>query len=174
MAAERNWRGKVKPCPRCRSKRRRLLATVLLVASLLTGAGLAVADAPPAGASVSYGNAGLNWAEAHALGHWYGWGGTGPSVYDCSGLVYASLLHTDPHWPASARTTYAMIAHLAGHQIPLSQVRRGDLLFFGYGHVEFATIWHHVSFGAHHSGTRVGWSHYDPRYYGPTMAFRIW
>jgi cell wall-associated NlpC family hydrolase len=152
------------------------IARALAAAALLTGLATSVVQTQPAQASVSYGNAALNWAEAHATGHWYGWGGTGPSVYDCSGLVYASMLHTNPHWPSSARTTYAMIAWLYGHahQIPLSQVQRGDLLFFGSGHVEYATIWHHVSFGAHHTGTTVGWSHYDPRYWGPTMAFRVW
>ena len=171
MAAERNWRGKVKPCPVCRAKRRRFIAGLAMLASLLTGAGLAATSPPPAQASVSYGGAALSWAEAHALGHWYGWGGAGPSVYDCSGLVMASFAHTGIALPHS---TYSMLASGHLHWIPLSQVRRGDLLFFGSGHVEFATIWYHTSFGAHHSGTTVGWSHYDPRYYGPTMAFRVW
>jgi hypothetical protein len=181
----RSRSGKIRPCPHCQRRHRQMLLGLLAAIVFLAGivSAFLVRPAPAYSAParvqtasyVSYGNAALNWAEAHATGHWYGWGGTGPSVYDCSGLVYASMLHTNAHWPSTVRTTYAMIAWLWSHAsvIPVSQARRGDLLFFGSGHVEFATIWYHTSFGAHHSGTTVGWSHYDPRYYGPTMAFRV-
>lgn len=115
----------------------------------------------------------LDWAEAHALGCWYAWGGTGPcgSGYDCSGLVWAAVLHADGI--VLPRDTYGMLAgspHL--YWIPLSQARRGDLLFFGSGHVEIDTVWYHVSFGAHHSGTQVGWRGWDS-WWAPTMALRI-
>jgi len=112
----------------------------------------------------------LDWAEAHATGHWYGWGGTGLSVYDCSGLVYRSARQLGYSIP---RTTGGMLAgstHL--YRIPLSQARRGDLLFWGSGHVELKTVWYHTSFGAHHSGTRVGWRGWNS-YYAPTMAMRF-
>ena len=117
------------------------------------------------------GNAALNWAESHALGHWYGYGGAGPSVFDCSGLVMASFAHgagiSLPH------STYAMLGSRHLHRIQLSSARRGDLLFFGSGHVEINTIWHHVSFGAHHSGTRVSWIHYSGSWQ-PSAAYRVW
>jgi len=150
------------------------IARTIAAAAMVTGLATAVVHTQPAQASTSYGNAALNWAEAHGAGHWYGWGGTGPAVFDCSGLVYASMLHTNPHWPSSVRTTYAMIAWLYAHArvVPVSQAQRGDLLFFGSGHVEFATIWHHTSFGAQQTGTRVWW-HSWSGWWAPTMAFRV-
>jgi len=141
---------------------------MLLCTALATAA---VSVPSPAAASVSYGGAALSWAEAHETGHWYAWGGAGPSTYDCSGAVMAAYAHVGIALPHS---TYMMLASGHLHRIALSQARRGDLLFFGSGHVEFATIWYHVSYGAHHSGTTVGWRSYDPRYWGPTMAFRVW
>jgi cell wall-associated NlpC family hydrolase len=146
---------------------RRILAVLMLAAGLLTTAAVSV----PAQASVNYGGAALNWAEAHETGLWYAWGGAGPSTYDCSGAVMAAFAHVGISLPHS---TYMMMASGHLHWIPLNQARRGDLLFFGSGHVEFDTIWYHVSFGAHHSGTTVGWRSYDPRYWAPTMAFRVW
>lgn len=143
------------------------------LAAFVTLAGVMFAWAAPAAQAGTWnpGGQALSWAEANALGHWYGWGGTGPSVYDCSGLVYASVLHADGFY--LPRTTYGMLAgspHL--YYIPLSQARRGDLLFFGSGHVEFDTMWYHWSFGAQQSGTRVGW-HYWSGWWAPTMAMRI-
>ena len=52
------------------------------------------------------------------------------------------------------RTTYAMLSSPRLHRIPLSQARRGDLMFYGSGHVEINTIWYHQTFGAHDSGSR--------------------
>lgn len=147
---------------------RKLLITLMIAMGCFVGI---LTGATPAHASVTPGNAALNWAEANALGHWYGWGGVGPSVFDCSGLVYASAGHTG-HSLGSARTTYAMIGSWHLVQIPLSQAKRGDLLFFGTGHVEFDTIWYHTSFGAQQSGTRVGW-HKWSGWWAPTMAFRL-
>ena len=54
-------------------------------------------------------------------------------------------------------STYAMLRSPHLHRIPLSQARRGDLMFYGSGHVEINTVWYHQRFGAHDSGTRVGW-----------------
>lgn len=128
--------------------------------------------AQPAQASVNYGSAALNWAEDHTYyngTHWYAWGGTGPS-YDCSGLVMVAYRHAGISLPHS---TYAMLASGHLHWIPLSQARRGDLLFFGSGHVEFATVHHHMSYGAHSTGERIGWEHWGWGWQ-PTMAFRVW
>jgi len=59
------------------------------------------------------------------------------------------------------------------HRIPLSQARRGDLMFYGSGHVEINTIWYHQTFGAHSSGQRVGWIKWGP-WWSPTAAYRVW
>ncbi len=148
---------------------RRVAVQLAVLVVLMTG--LAAVPAIEAhAATVTTGDRLLNWAEYHATGHWYGWGGTGPSVYDCSGLVYAAAQANGISLP---RTTYGMLAGSAHlYQISLSQVRRGDLLFYGSGHVEFATIWWHQSFGAQTTGTRVGWHTWNS-YWAPTMAMRI-
>lgn len=113
----------------------------------------------------------LDWAEAHALGHWYGWGGTGPAVYDCSGMVYAAGRALGL-WPASARTTYQMIAWLSAHarRVSVSSAPRGAIMFYGSGHVELNTSWYHTTFGAQQSGTRVGWHRWGG-WWAPTLAF---
>jgi hypothetical protein len=143
----------------------------ILMASVLSVLACMVMLAQPARASAeSPGARALDWAEAHATGNWYVWGGTGPG-YDCSGLVMVSLLRAAgislPH------STYSMLASGHLHRIPVSQAQRGDLLFYGSGHVEFKTRWHHVSFGAHNSGERIGWQHWNG-WWQPTMAFRVW
>lgn len=151
-------------------------AALLLVLSLL-GA-VAATTAPAAGASVRapaatsvqyLGARVLDKAETRA-GDWYSYGAAGPSAFDCSGLVYWAAGQLGISLP---RTTYGMLAGSAHlYRIPLSQIRRGDLLFFGSGHVEINTFWWHVSFGAHHSGTQVGWRGWNS-YYAPTMAMRF-
>ncbi len=127
---------------------------------------------PMLSASASTGTLGdrvLNMAETKAW-HWYSFGSAGPTYFDCSGLVYWAAAQLGITVP---RTTYGMLAggtHL--YSIPLSQIRRGDLVFYGSGHVEINTGWYHTSFGAHHSGTQVGWQHWNG-YYAPTMAMRF-
>jgi hypothetical protein len=70
-------------------------------------------------------------------------------------------------------STYAMLGSRHLHRIALSQARRGDLMFYGSGHVEINTIWYHQTFGAHHSGQRVGWRKWSP-WWHPTAAYRVW
>lgn len=109
----------------------------------------------------------LNWAEAHETGHWYCWGGAGPSCYDCSGAVLAGYAHAGVSLP---HNTVAMIESGKLRQIPASQRQRGDLAFFGTGHVEFVT--NRGTFGAEQTGTRVGW-HHPSVWWHPTMYFRV-
>lgn len=120
-----------------------------------------------ASASVSRGAIALDWAEAHATGHWYCWGGAGPSCYDCSGLVMAAYAHAGIALPHS---TYSMLVNRHLRRIPASARQRGDLAFYGSGHVELVT--RRGTFGAQQSGTRVGW-HHPSGWWRPTMYFRV-
>jgi cell wall-associated NlpC family hydrolase len=70
-------------------------------------------------------------------------------------------------------STYSMLSNPHLHWIPLSQARRGDLMFYGSGHVEFNTIWYHQTFGAHSTGQRVGYITWGYGWY-PTAAYRVW
>ena len=167
-------------------RKTRFVAATALVAALALGAGAAAvaAAAPAAQAAVSHsavisanggssaGNAALNWAEKHAAGCWYSYGGTSCSQgYDCSGLVMEAFGHGAGIW--LPHSTYAMLRSPRLHRIPLSQARRGDLMFYGSGHVEIDTTWYHQTFGAHDYGERVGWVKWGPWFY-PTAAYRVW
>jgi cell wall-associated NlpC family hydrolase len=66
----------------------------------------------------------------HFRGVPYVWGASSPAGFDCSGLtryVYAHFGIKLPH------STYGQWA--TGRHIPRSQLRPGDLVFFGMGHV---------------------------------------
>ena len=164
-------------------RRRRFAAAVALAAAaLVPGAAVITAAAPAAQASVSAavtssyggsraGNAALNWAERHAAGCWYSYGGSSCSPgYDCSGLVMEAFGHATGIW--LPHSTYAMLGNPHLHWIPLSQARRGDLMFYGSGHVEINTVWYHQTFGAHNWGQRVGWISWGP-WWHPTAAYRV-
>lgn len=118
----------------------------------------------------SIGNRILDEAQTRT-GRWYAYGGAGPYVFDCSGLVYWASHRLGVHMP---RTTYGMLSQgvRSGLLYRVYSPRRGDLAFFGTGHVEFVTVWHHTTFGALHTGTRVGWHRWNA-YWHPTMYFRI-
>ena len=157
--------------------RMRLVASVLTV--LATGlvwlapvapavASTATPAAPAAAAiTATRAAAALDWAEANETGHWYCWAGAGPACYDCSGAVMTAYAHIGIALPHS---TYAMLA--SGRLIPESraQARRGDLAFYGPGHVELVTS--RGTFGAQQTGTRVGW-HRPSGWWQPTGYFRV-
>jgi peptidoglycan DL-endopeptidase CwlO len=166
-------------------RKRKIAAAAALAAALLAPAAAGVAAAAPAAqASVSRsavtigyggsraGNAALDWAERSATGCWYSYGGSSCSRgYDCSGLVMKAFGHAAGIW--LPHSTYAMLGNPHLHWIPLSQARRGDLMFYGSGHVEFNTIWYHQTFGAHNRGQRVGYITWGAWWY-PTAAYRVW
>ena len=108
------------------------------------------------------------WAYQHMAGHWYCWGGTGPSCYDCSGVVMSAYAREGFHF---GRSTTAMLG--SGRLVRESerQARRGDLAFYGTGHVEFFVRPGHT-FGALNSGTRIGWHHWNA-WWHPTMFFQV-
>ncbi len=109
----------------------------------------------------------LSWAERQA-GKWYCYGGAGPSCFDCSGLVMKAYQHAGVWLP---RTTYGMLGSRRLHWISARNRRPGDLAFYGSGHVELVTS--SGTFGALHSGTRIGW-HYPSPWWHPTMYFEVW
>jgi cell wall-associated NlpC family hydrolase len=98
----------------------------------------------------------------------YIWGGTGPSGFDCSGLVYAAYQAAGITLP---RTTYEMLSSSQLIQISQSQAQQGDLAFFGTGHVELyeAGLW---TYGAQAPGTVIGF-HQMTAFWHPTMYFRV-
>jgi cell wall-associated NlpC family hydrolase len=59
------------------------------------------------------------------LGKPYIWGGTGPSGYDCSGLIYEAYASAGVSIPRTSQAQWAGLPH-----IPASQVQPGDLIFF--------------------------------------------
>ena len=73
----------------------------------------------------------LNFALAQ-LGKPYIWGGTGPTGYDCSGLMMASWGKAGVSLPSTAAAQYA-----AGTPVSTSDLQPGDLVFFypGITHV---------------------------------------
>ncbi|WP_168209190.1 NlpC/P60 family protein [Agromyces intestinalis] len=87
------------------------------------------APAPPDGSAVE---AAIAYASAQ-LGEPYVLGGAGPDVWDCSGLTmqaYGSAgIWIGPH---SATAQYRTLAG-QGKAVPLGQIQRGDLLFWGGG-----------------------------------------
>jgi cell wall-associated NlpC family hydrolase len=162
---------------RRRGRRWVILAVIVaLVASFIAGVASAAAS-PPApsvrlslsSSSETLGQRILDKAETRA-GDWYFYGGSGPYVFDCSGLVYWAARQLGVPVP---RTTYEMLAGSAHlYRIPLSWARRGDLMFYGSGHVEIDTIWWHTTFGAQEPGTRVGWHRWSI-WWQPTAAMRF-
>jgi len=138
-----------------------------LAAVLITLVLAPVAGASPASASaVPRRLIALGWAEHQAM-KWYCYGGTGPSCYDCSGLVMEAYAHAGIALP---RTTYGMLASPKLIRIPASARMRGDLAFYGSGHVELVT--RGGTFGAAAPGTRIYW-HYPSIWWHPTMYFRV-
>ncbi|WP_432169887.1 NlpC/P60 family protein [Streptomyces sp. 1222.5] len=60
-----------------------------------------------------------------ALGRPYVWGASGPSGFDCSGLMQWSYAHAGIHLPRTSQEQ-----RFAGRQVPLSQARPGDLVVY--------------------------------------------
>ncbi len=108
-----------------------------------------------------------DYAVAQA-GKSYCWGGAGPSCYDCSGLVYKAYLrvHID-----LGRTTYDMLDSGDLIRIRASQARRGDLAFFGSGHVELVDHGP-ITFGAHTTGQPIGWITTNSSWH-PSAYYRV-
>jgi cell wall-associated NlpC family hydrolase len=144
----------------------RFLVIFLLASSLLALSVVTSHQAASAGTRAKH-EVAFFWARAHA-GDPYCWGGTGPGCFDCSGLVMAAYARQGLHF---GRTTTAMLSSPQLIREKQSQARRGDLAFYGSGHVEFFVRPGHT-FGALHTGTRIGWHAWNA-YWHPTMFFRV-
>jgi len=149
-----------------------LAVAILLVASTaLVPAVSARADSQAVPAAVSAAARMRISAWRYAMrqrGKPYIWGGTGPFGFDCSGLVYAAYRASGLILP---RTTFEMLDSWILVRISKSQARRGDLAFFGPGHVELYD-WGPWTYGAEHTGSPIGF-HRMNAYWHPTMYFRI-
>ena len=156
-------------CHRARRHRGRAATFLAVLAALLavTGAVALVLLTPGQAhaSTTTRAQAALRWAETKA-GHPYVWGGTGPG-YDCSGLVYEAYLREGVN---IGRDTYDMLASSHLVRIPASQRQRGDLAFYGTGHVELVT--ERGTFGALEPGTLVGW-HRPSGSWHPTTYYRV-
>lgn len=110
------------------------------------------------------------WAYAWARHQWgapYCWGGTG-GCFDCSGLVSAAYGHVHLYF---GRSTFSMLSSGRLVWVSARNVRRGDLAFFGSGHVELVTG-RHYTYGALHSGAPVG-LHRITRWWHPTAYYHV-
>ena len=65
------------------------------------------------------------WTAVSYKGIPYRYGGMNENGMDCSGLIYVSFKKRNVNLPRTSRLMYSK-----GHPIPLSKVKRGDLLFF--------------------------------------------
>src|SRR5262249_36565619 len=111
-------------------------AIVAALAAALIVLGIAPLAPSPASASPTPRRPiALRWAE-HQAGKWYCFGGSGPGCFDCSGLVMRAYAHAGTRLP---RTTYGMLGSWHLRRVPASQRKRGDLAFYGSGHVELVT-----------------------------------
>lgn len=129
----------------------------------------AVTSRTGARASMAGHTTALNWALSQR-GKPYVYGASGPGSYDCSGLVMRAYQHAGISLP---RTTGGMLGSSKLRRT--SHPVRGDLAFFGSGHVELYTsggMSAGVSFGAHHSGTTVGYRSYSS-YYHPSGFYHV-
>lgn len=154
------------------ARRHYVRAMIVLAAILAALAGLLLTEPQPKAHASTLPRklVAFFWARQQA-GKPYIYGGTGPYGFDCSGLVERAYAHAGISLP---RTTFEMLAAVAwGKLIPEAgrDAHRGDLAFYGSGHVEFFVRPGHT-FGAHDSGTRIGWIRYGS-YWHPTLFFHV-
>lgn len=140
-----------------------------LMTSVLRGMGGNWPQPPRGGGGVSPGTNKIQqvikFAKAQ-LGEPYVWGGTGPSGWDCSGIVYAAYRHAG--YQGIGRTTYDQIKQ--GHAVSLGHLLPGDVVFAGTGH-EGLYIGNGKILSAPHTGANV---HIIPiSAFGATSARRL-
>ncbi|WP_188743843.1 C40 family peptidase [Agromyces bauzanensis] len=100
------------------------------------GGAPAPAPAPPDSGAVE---AAIGFA-SRQLGEPYRLGGAGPDVWDCSGLTKVSYANAGISIGTHSATNQYYTLAARGLSVPVSQIRRGDLLFWGSG-----GDYHHVA-----------------------------
>ncbi len=149
--------------PRCFYR----LLTILLISTSIVALPIATSNQAATASIRAPRMAAYVWAYHHVRDP-YCWGGTGPSCFDCSGLIVAAYAREGLHF---GRSTYEILASWRLVRESESRARRGDLAFFGTGHVEFF-VTPRYTFGALEPGTRIGW-HRSSVWWHPTMFFRV-
>lgn len=118
-------------------------AAALAAAATSAGAaGIPVGDSGSLGATIQGPTAAATTAIAAArtrLGLPYLWGATGPTRFDCSGLMLWSYAQAGITLPRTSRQQYAALPHVA-----LSDLQPGDLVFYATNTADPGTI-HHVA-----------------------------
>jgi cell wall-associated NlpC family hydrolase len=119
------------------------LLMVALVAATFTIASQVAAAPPAAAAAINVSDAAEHRIRTAAKKYAaiqvaerepYCYGGTGPSCFDCSGLVVAAYRYAGINLPARGIRTSTQMRRWTT-AISLSQIHSGDLLFYS-GHVE--------------------------------------
>jgi cell wall-associated NlpC family hydrolase len=146
-----------------RTPRRALVSTLL--ATVTAAPLLAGAVSTPASASESASfrlrarqSANAAWraasVAAHQNGKKYVYGGAGPNVFDCSGLVQYSYKQLGIRIPRTADQQYRF-----SHKIAQSHLRPGDVVFFhdSHGYVYHDAIYagYGAVWNAPHTGAKV-------------------
>ncbi len=89
----------------------------------------------------------LRWQRTFALaqqGKPYQWGAEGPDAYDCSGLTWLAWQHAGLSWERMSAAGQWQWLHHRGRDVPATQLRPGDLLFYAGDPHDPASI-HHVA-----------------------------
>lgn len=113
------------------SRMRSFAALPFVLLLMMVGLASTQVTAAPEASAMSRSQAianGLRIAK-NQIGDPYVYGSAGPRSFDCSGLVYYAMRHAGIPVP---RSSGAQAAY--GRPIPKSQMRPGDLMYFG-GHI---------------------------------------
>jgi cell wall-associated NlpC family hydrolase len=118
---------------------------------LLSSTGLQFTPKKPLPAPLATTVVALDWAFSE-LGKTYVWGGTGPTVFDCSGLTQYVWRQAGVSIPRVAAAQYAWTV-----PVPLSQLLPGDLVFYGTTDIHHVGIYigDGLMINAPHTGTVV-------------------
>jgi cell wall-associated NlpC family hydrolase len=73
------------------------------------------------------------WFASQQLGEPYVLGGSGPNVWDCSGLTKTAYANAGIYIGTHSATNQYHTLAARGLAVPVSQAQRGDLLFWGGG-----------------------------------------
>lgn len=124
---------------------------------------------PPKPATPVRGVSGMTAFLLAQVGKEYVYGGTGPSAYDCSGLVQAAFLHVGIVVPRTSQEQSLM-----GTRVPLNHLMPGDVLFWG----EPGTATHSAVYIGHGlyvaaENSRVGVVEYSLAFFSPDFARRL-